>query len=175
MMWRRNIHSLLTLAAELSKPDVGSAVQPQGWLANQGQGVGALRLDLGPEMKQHSQGLYTHRTFRKKRAAGMVPAFALLQKKSQVHFAGASNATSRSHQDRPKMGKLSFYIMHKVTKAFSVTMLVVSALELHYLSGERAEFSYTCSVPVSQLKCKPCVGHHAFVSVYNTEQCGSRC
>lgn len=132
---------------------------------------------LGPKKWKSTALVCTRCTFRKERAAGMVPAFTLLQKKSQVHFAGASNATFRSHQDQPKIRKLSFYITHKVTKAFSVTVCACGfsiGVALSVLEKELS-FSYVCSVPVSQLKCKPCVGDHAFVLVHDTEQGGRRC
>lgn len=45
-MWRRNIHSLLTLAAEPSEPSVGAGVRPEG--RPDSQGGGASRADLGP-------------------------------------------------------------------------------------------------------------------------------
>lgn len=44
--WRRNIHSLLTLAAEPSKPNVGAAVQPRGWSVSQGWEGMSLKTDL---------------------------------------------------------------------------------------------------------------------------------
>lgn len=71
-MWRRNIHSLLTLAAEPSEPDVGAAEQPRGWPVSRGQVAGLLR----PELKRKAQVIHTAPT-RKERAAGMVPAFTL--------------------------------------------------------------------------------------------------
>lgn len=129
MMWRRNIHSLLTLAAEPSEPDEGAAVRPRGWPVSQGGG-GVSR--SAPKWKSTTES-HTIYTFRKEKAAGMVPAFTLLQKNSQVHFAGASNGTSRSHQDQSKISKRC--PMHKLTNT-----LWASALKLHCLSGERAEF-----------------------------------
>lgn len=49
-------------------------------------------LILGPKWKRTAE-VCTHCTCRKERAAGVVPAFTLLQKKeSQVHFARVSNA-----------------------------------------------------------------------------------
>lgn len=101
VMWRRNIHSLLTLAAEPSEPSVSAAVQPRGWPVSQGGwGLKTCQdLILGPNWKSTAE-VWTDCTFRKERAAGVVPAFTLLQKKSQVHFARASNTTFRSHQDQ---------------------------------------------------------------------------
>lgn len=52
----------------------------------------------------------TNYTVRKERAAGVVPAFALLQKKSQVHFARASNTTVRSRRDQSRSTELRFCI-----------------------------------------------------------------
>lgn len=123
-----------------------------------GEGRGVQDLISGPKWKSTTNA-HTHCTFRKEKAAGVVPAFTLLQKKSQVHFARASNSTSRSRQDQSEMSKRR--PMHKLTSIFWA-----SALELHCLSGERAEFSYVYSVPVSQLKCKPCVGHVFFVCFF---------
>ena len=57
MMRRRNIHSLLTLAAEPSEPDVGAAVRLRG------------------RPQKHSPGFVQAAPFRKERAAGVVPAF----------------------------------------------------------------------------------------------------
>lgn len=163
MMWRRNIHSLLTLAAEPSEPNEGAAVQPRGWPVSQGWGGrGVQDLISGPKWKSTTNA-HTHCTFRKEKAAGVVPAFTSLQKKSQVHFARASNGTSRSRQDQSEMSKRR--PMHKLTSIFWA-----SALELHCLSGERAEFSYVYSVPVSQLKCKPCVGHVFFCLFFFSSQ-----
>lgn len=167
ILWRRNIHSLLTLAAEPSEPNVGAAVQPRGWPVSQGF----------PKWKRTAK-VCTYCTLRKERAAGVVPAFTLLQKKSQVHFARASNTTFRGHQDQSTSSKLRFSIRAWYTNSEHsqwLSVLVVSAVELHCLSGERAEFPYVYSVPVSQLKCKPCVSH-VFVSVHNDkEQRGSNC
>lgn len=47
-IWKRNIHSLLTLAAEPSEPNEGAAVQPLAGPVSQGLGGGASRPDLGP-------------------------------------------------------------------------------------------------------------------------------
>lgn len=71
VMWRRNIHSLLTLAAEPSEPNVGAAAQPLSWSISQGQVAGLWDLN-----SKESPG-YTHCTNRKERAAGVVPAFTL--------------------------------------------------------------------------------------------------
>lgn len=48
-MRRKNIHSLLTLAADPSEPNVGAAVQPRGWPVSQGGGV---------SVEKHSRGLH---------------------------------------------------------------------------------------------------------------------
>lgn len=114
--WRRNIHSLLTLAAEPSEPNVGAVVQPRGWPVGQGfrgswGGGGAWSWALNGKAQPR---VCSHCTFRKERAAGVVPAFTLLQKKkkSQVHFARASNVTFKSqtqflHYIRALMHKLN--------------------------------------------------------------------
>lgn len=47
MMRRKNIHSLLTLAAEPSEPGEGAAVRPQGWHVSQ-KWWAESRPDLGP-------------------------------------------------------------------------------------------------------------------------------
>lgn len=101
VMQRRNIHSLLTLAAEPSEPSAGAAVRPRGWPVSQDGGASRPNKNriLGPQWKSAAE-VCSHCTFRKERAAGVVPAFTMLQKKSQVHFARASNTTFRSHQDQ---------------------------------------------------------------------------
>lgn len=79
---------------------------------------------LAPKWKSTAE-VCTHRTFRKERAAGVVPAFTLLQKKI-VKCTSLEPQTPlfRSQQDQCKLARLSFYIralMHKL-KVFSVTI-----------------------------------------------------
>lgn len=156
--WRRNIHSLLTLAAEPSEPNVGAVVQPRGWPVSQG------RADLGPLNGKAQPRVCTHCTFRKERAAGVVPAFNLLQKKKKrvkCTLLETQTPLSGVIDDRTR-----FFIYQGPDAQRILSVLVVfSIVELHYLSGERV-FSYVYSVPVSQLKCKPCAGR-IFVSVHN--------
>lgn len=169
MMWRRNIHSLLTLAAEPSEPDEGAAVLPPGWPVSQGGGgVGCQDLTRNGKAQPES---HTNYTFRKEKAAGMVPAFTLLQKNSQVHFAGASNGTSRSHQDQSKISKRR--PMHKLTNT-----LWASALKLHCLSGERAEFFLCLFSACVTAKVQTTCGSwflFFFSAHSNKEQCESNC
>lgn len=131
--------------------------------------AGAGCQDLTRNWKSTTES-HTSYTFRKEKAAGMVPAFTLLQKNSQVHFAGASNGTSRSHQDQSKISKRR--PMHKLTNT-----LWASALKLHCLSGERAEF-FLClfSACVTAKVQTMCGSWFLFFSAHsNKEQCGSNC
>lgn len=171
MMWRRNIHSLLTLAAEPSEPDVGVAVQPQGWPRQSGLGGG------GPEMEKHSRGLYTlHLQEGKGCWHGPCLHFVAEKESSALcwslkrHFQESSRPTQgtqtqfSSHAQSHK----SILLNDRLSLSFQHWSCIV------FLEKELS-FSYVCSVPVSQLKCKPFVGHHAFVLVHdNTEQGGRR-
>lgn len=122
-MRRKNIHSLLTLAAEPSMPNVGA------------------------------RGGHAHDTVRKERAAGVVPAFTLLKRKNQVHFAWAWNTTVRSPTHKLKASEVT-----RCARGFSIGVAL-------------SVWTKSCvfniySVPVSQLKCKTCVGH-ILVSAHN--------
>lgn len=68
-------------------------------LAHQSAWRGLKTWSWAPHGKRTAK-VCTHWAFRKERAAGVVPVFTLLQKKSQVHFARVSNTTVRSHQDQ---------------------------------------------------------------------------
>lgn len=110
----------------------------------------------GPKWKR-TAAVCTHCTFRNDRAAGVVPAFTLLQKKSQVHFARASNATLKNHQDQPVVIQVRYKIRGLMHMVFSVT-ICACGFSIGVVCLDK-ESSYVYSVPVSQLKCKPCVGH----------------
>lgn len=89
----------------------------------------------------------TNYTVRKERAAGVVPAFALLQKKSQVHFARASNTAVRSRQDQPESTGLGFCIGAWCTKHSQwLSVLVVSALRVALSVWRERELSFPMSV-----------------------------
>lgn len=110
-MMKRNIHSLLTLAAEPSEPRCRCSCTTTR-LAGQLR----LKVGLGASRPGKAQPRFVHDTpsGRKGLLAWSLPSLCC-SKKSQVHFARASNATFRSHQDQSKS---SFYIrglMHKLS------------------------------------------------------------
>lgn len=102
---------------------------------------------------------YTHCTNKEGEGCWHGPCLHFVAEKSQVHFARASNATFRGHKDRSQVDWPRFLLSGPNAQTLSDYLcLWFQHRSLHCLSEERAEFSYVYSVPVSQLKCKPCVG-----------------
>lgn len=131
---------MLTLAAESqqARSRCSSTTTTQGGRASRG--------GCWTQRKTQSPGS-THCTTRKERAAGLVPAFTLLQKRVKCTFAKASNVTFRRHKDQFRLTELSFY--HE-----GLTQSILSDCACGFsrgveLSVERDEFPHVYSVPHS--------------------------
>lgn len=115
VMWRTNIHSLLTLAAEPSEPRVGAGVQRPGWPFSQGRGLSTERL---------SRGLHTpHREEGEGCWCGPTPSLC------------CRKIVKCTLLDRPNPRVWCTNSKHPQW----LSVLVASASELRCLSGERAE------------------------------------
>lgn len=99
VMQRRNIHSLLTLAAEPSKPSAGAAAQPRGRPISQGRwGLKTWSWALNGKAQPGSL-CRLHLSGRKGLLVWSLPSLCC-RKRVKCTFARASNTTFRSHQDQ---------------------------------------------------------------------------
>lgn len=151
----------------------------RGERVSQGGGIEGgegSRSGLHWDPKRESAALaYTHCTWRKKRAAGVVPACALLRKESSALCYGL-NATFRSHRDR-RWGWCQDRVFFRQRGRLGVWLCVLCGFNRNCigLSKRGAELSYVRPAPESRLKCNRCRSGHVSVSIHNRcnkAQCG---
>lgn len=151
MTWR-NIHSSLTFSSWTQRARRRRSCTTARPADRSGSGLGG-GLISSPTWERHSQRLYTLH-LQEGEGCWRGPCLHCVinnkkekKEKSQVHLARASNVYFGG-------------LMHK-RKVFSVT-ICACGFSIGSVSSawEKKHFSYACSVPVSQLKCKSCRGHH---------------